>query len=274
MFHWSHEVVLCLCQYAVSLGGRRALFFRLPIAESLSFVVININRPIPLHVNLFKNCTEVILMRTSRPGRLPEEWPFHISVCSPSPPIITPIFLHAIAPVSNEVPKLPVRHHMFRGKKVRYVDFSFPILIVPSIAGEVSRLPKVDVVSTNRDHGVRRIVDAKFGVRRLRNSLGCRVELGPIFWSLDQMQRCFAEKNRAGLKMDSFVLKSHEQRPHGMVLVHRDALIAQRWVIFDRIDDGFVHLLPVLVNFRNHGPHHIILMHIVPEHFVDANFED
>lgn len=90
------------------------------------------------------------------------------------------------------------------------------------------------------------------------------------------MIRGLAKEDRACLQVNTLVFKPHEQRPHGMILVDNDRSVAiiERGVCHDGIRNSFVYLFPVLVNFRNCRPKHVILVHVIPQHLIHTNFKD
>ena len=77
--------------------------------------------------------------------------------------------------------------------------------------------------------------------------------------------------------MYALVLEPHEQRPHRVVLIYNQAftiLAFQTGMIHDYINDGIVDILSIFIDFANRRPEHIIFVHIIPKHFVDADLKD
>lgn len=85
-----------------------------------------------------------------------------------------------------------------------------------------------------------------------------------------------AEQNTTCLEVNSLMFESHEERPHGMVLVDNNGSLAvvQGWMRHDCIDDRLVNPLAIFVDFCDSRPNHVVLMHVIPEHLVDTNLKD
>mmetsp|Transcript_5965 Transcript_5965/g.14128 ORF Transcript_5965/g.14128 Transcript_5965/m.14128 type:complete len:210 (-) Transcript_5965:267-896(-) len=209
-------MMLSLGQQTIRLRGGRSVHASLPSAESLGFVVVHVYWPIPWHVNYFEDGTELVLVRPCRTIWFPEERPLHVSVGSPCPAVITPIFLVAVTTRLDELVKLSVGDHELTGLEVWDIQVTLAVLVVPSKRREVSRLAKVYGSLINRNHSILWIVHAFNWVGRGSLSICRWVERGPVFGRLDQMVRCLTEKHRTCLQVNSLMLVAHEKSPHGM----------------------------------------------------------
>ena len=99
----------------------------------------------------------------------------------------------------------------------------------------------------------------------------------PIVWLLYQMQGRFTKQDGTRFQVDSLVLEAHKQGPHGMRLVHANTMaigIMQTRVIQNGVHDSFVNLLSVFMHLGHRRPKHVILMHIIPQHFIHTHFKD
>ena len=172
------------------------------------------------------------------------------------------------------MPKLAIGDHVLGSIKFGHIDEAFAVLIVPSIRREVTGLPKVHGVAGDWDHFIGGEVNPLLRMRWHTGAARRRMQRRPVLWRLDQMQRRLAEQDRRCLEMDALVLESHKEGPEWVVLVYQHTIIAQSLVRLDGMDDSLIHLLSVFVHLSDRGPEHVVLVHVVPKHLINAYFEN
>ena len=66
--------------------------------------------------------------------------------------------------------------------------------------------------------------------------------------------------------------------PHGMIVIYCNRIFPV-WIIQTRMIQNcvfyyFVNLLTIFIDFSNCRPQHIIFVHIIPQHFINANLKN
>mmetsp|Transcript_13414 Transcript_13414/g.31937 ORF Transcript_13414/g.31937 Transcript_13414/m.31937 type:complete len:250 (+) Transcript_13414:1785-2534(+) len=152
------------------------------------------------------------------------------------------------------------------------------ILVVPAVAGKVSRLSQLNCLAGHPQHLIlwkvlthlRPKASGRLEARWVQPRPGCR--------DLHQVAGRLPEEHRAGLKVDGFVLHAHEDGPQRVIpgdLHRRSAVvILEIGMSGNDLAHDFVDLLPVLLDLLHGRPDHVILVHVIPKHLVDSNLHD
>mmetsp|Transcript_27925 Transcript_27925/g.64938 ORF Transcript_27925/g.64938 Transcript_27925/m.64938 type:complete len:363 (+) Transcript_27925:1692-2780(+) len=176
------------------------------------------------------------------------------------------------------MPELAVADHVFARGKVWHLNGTSSILVVPTIGWELPWLPQLHRLTRDVHHLVFRKVLPDLGGGAPGRLLSGRVQRRPTSWNLHEVDGRLPEEDGGGLQVDGLMLHAHEDGPKRMIPcdLHRLRAIAivQAGVRGNHVAHNLVHLLPVLLDLLDSGPHHVILVHVIPQHLVHADLHD
>src|SRR5690606_1626613 len=93
--------VLFLLQQTI--GTAHAIALAAPAAIGVGFVIVDDDRPAPLHVFDTEGSAQLVLVRADRPVLHPEGGPASVAEAAPGPACLAPVFLLEIGTTGNEL---------------------------------------------------------------------------------------------------------------------------------------------------------------------------
>ena len=141
--------------------------------------------------------------------------------------------------------------------EVSDILFVVPVFVVPAIDRVSSRFAQFNGGTLDGNEFV------------LRSWSGVSTDVAPYRVRFDHVQRQFSDQNRRRFQVNTFVFDAHQNDPHGAVPLNRHGKITftNEFVndLASRITVGFY--------FGGCGPIVVIVVQVIPRHFVDANSE-
>ena len=176
---------------------------------------------------------------------------------SPGQALLAPVFVLLIAAGLDKFQELLIAYQVLAGLELGDVGLVLAVLIVPAVKGIVVGLTDVYFASGNGEQLVFRCL-AGFPDGR------------PFRLRLNAFQRVLADEHRGRLKVNSLMFDAHHDGPPVTVPVNRQR---QRHG-FDQLQHGLAHLCPVVQYFLDSGPVVVIVVQVVPAHFIHTHRED
>mmetsp|Transcript_4657 Transcript_4657/g.8213 ORF Transcript_4657/g.8213 Transcript_4657/m.8213 type:complete len:309 (-) Transcript_4657:944-1870(-) len=129
---FAEQHVLCLRDQTESTLAK-PLAGSFPLAKGGRLMLVHVYGPAPRHVHLLEHGAQPVLVLTSGPGLFPESGPLGVAKRAPSPAVLGPVVALPIASVPDKFVKLAVRDHHLRGFKVRDLEGTHAVLVIPSV---------------------------------------------------------------------------------------------------------------------------------------------
>ena len=244
-----------------------------PGAIGPGLVIVDLDRPIPGHIDDFEQGAQLEAVQAGRTIRHPEGRPLDIAKAAPFPAGLRPAGALTVTASDHEGVKFAIADQIAAGLKRLQRRLALTVFVIPTVGGPIDRLAQGHGLGGHGKGSVVGKVPAR--LRRENRGRTCRrwMQGRPGGGPLHLLQRQFMDQHRRGFQMDALMLKAHEQRPQRLILGDRRMTSGQSGMGFDHAAHGAIDLLAVGMHRANLRPEHLVLGHVVPAHFIDAGFE-